>query len=196
MANFSNRNTNYKHVHTITTILSTRTSSFQFSWIVNSHRLYLPCISMLPSILFAFFCKLFLGHISQSTILKNIVCYAILRCFFSSEFDICVFFVSILLNRLLCCKLIFARLFFTNHVCFAFSSLVRSHVLLSSLKRLVCCFHTSFFSSLFRFFFHSPFRSHLAIFGRYVDMLTRLLSTQLPMFTWKRIRKICDRKFI
>lgn len=79
---------------------------------------------------------------------------AILRCFFSSEFDICVFFVSILLNRLLCCKLIFARLFFTNHVCFAFSSLVRSHVLLSSLKRLVCCFHTSFFP-LFSVFFSS-----------------------------------------
>lgn len=175
MANFSNRNTNYKHVHAITTISSTRTSSFQFSWIVNSHRFYLPCISMLPSILFAFFCKLFLGHISQSTILKNIVCYAILRCFFSSEFDICVFFVSILLNRLLCCKLIFARLFFTNHVCFAFSSLVRSHVLLSSLKRLVCCFHTSFFSSLFRFFLSFTIllsSCNLWSVRRYVDSAT------------------------
>lgn len=86
-----NCNTNNKHVHAITTILSTRTSSFQFSWIVNSHRLYSPSISMLLSYFFfssLLFSFAYSGHISQSTIPKNIVCHTILQW--------CVFFLSLI----------------------------------------------------------------------------------------------------
>lgn len=115
------------------------------------------------------------GHISQSTIPTTQKEYSLpfhFSALFPIEFDICVFFVSILLNRLLYCKLIFARFAFflsfppslyiyisfllflfrfcVARVCGRFRlhsvhRFARSHVLLSSLDHLVCCFRRSFF---------------------------------------------------
>lgn len=118
-----NCNTNNKHVHAITTILSTRTSSFQFSWIVNSHRLYSPSISMLLSYFFfssLLFSFAYSGHISQSTIPKNIVCHTILQwcVFFSLSHPNLIFAFSSSLFFWIDYYVVswFSPAFFPNHV--------------------------------------------------------------------------------
>lgn len=74
---------------------------------------------------------------------------------------------------------------------------VHSHVLRNSVKRSVCCFSVHFLLC----FLHSLFGSHsipkiyvLMLFDMCVDSAS--IRVLVPMFTWKRIRKICDRKFI
>lgn len=88
----------------ITTILSTGMSSFQFYWIVNSHRfsfsLFAYVVFPFQSFVWILFClflkTIYLGHILQSTIpTYSLQCHFSLRHSFLlvriSFFDICVF---------------------------------------------------------------------------------------------------------